>query len=75
MKGMHGACLRPGSAVVEVKARVYNRTPDVQTFLWWANVATEVNENYQTFFPADANFVADHAKRAMSTFPLCEGSY
>ncbi len=75
MKGMHGVCLRPGTAVVEVKARVYNRTPDVQTFLWWANVATEVNENYQSFFPADATFVADHAKRAMSTFPLCDGSY
>ncbi|MEO8613572.1 MAG: DUF5107 domain-containing protein [Luteolibacter sp.] len=75
MKGMHGVCLRPRRSVLEVKVRVYNRTADVQTFLWWANVATEVNENYQSFFPADATFVADHAKRAMSTFPLCDGTY
>src|SRR4051812_7421020 len=75
MKGMHGVCLHPGRAVLELKARVYNRTDDVQTFLWWANVATRVHEQYQSFFPPDAAFVADHAKRAMSTFPLCSGHY
>ncbi len=75
MKGMHGVHLRPGRAVLELRARAYNRTADVQTFLWWANVATEVHERYQSFFPADATFVADHAKRAMSTFPLCSGHY
>lgn len=75
MKGMHGVCLHPGRAVLEVKARAYNRTDDVQTFLWWANVATRVHEQYQSFFPPDATFVADHAKRATSTFPLCTGRY
>lgn len=75
MKGMHGVCLRPGCAVLELRARVYNRTADTQTFLWWANVATRVHEHYQSFFPPDATFVADHAKRAMSTFPLCAGRY
>ncbi len=75
MKGMHGVCLHPGRAVLELKARAYNRTDDVQTFLWWANVATRVHEHYQSFFPPDATYVADHAKRAMSTFPLCTGHY
>lgn len=75
MKGMHGVCLRPGRAVLELRARVYNRTADTQTFLWWANVATRVHEHYQSFFPPDAAFVADHAKRAMSTFPHCAGHY
>ena len=75
LKGMHGVCLHPGRAVLELKARAYNRTDDAQTFLWWANVATRVNEHYQSFFPPDATFVADHAKRAMSTFPLCAGRY
>lgn len=75
MKGMHGVCLRPGRAVVELRVRVYNRTADTQTFLWWANVATRVHERYQSFFPPDATFVADHAKRAMSTFPRCSGHY
>jgi tetratricopeptide (TPR) repeat protein len=75
MKGMHGVCVHPGRAYVEVKVRLYNRTPFVQTFLWWANVATQVHELYQSFFPPDVRYVADHARRSMSAFPLCEGSY
>jgi len=75
MKGMHGVRLAPGRAVLELRARVHNRTTDTQTFLWWANVATRVHERYQSFFPPDATYVADHAKRAMSTFPLCSGRY
>lgn len=75
MKGMHGVCLHPGRSCIEVKVRAYNRTPHVQTFLWWANVATRVHEHYQSFFPEDVTYVADHAKRAMSTFPLCDGHY
>ena len=75
MKGMHGLCLRPGKAYVELRVRLYNRTQDTQTFLWWANVATRVNESYQSFFPRDVRFVADHAKRAVTEFPLSQGSY
>jgi hypothetical protein len=75
MKGMHGVCLHPGKALIEVKVRAYNRTPLTQTFLWWANVATRVHERYQSFFPPDVSYVADHAKRAMSEFPLCRGFY
>ena len=75
MKGMHGVCLHPGKAYIELKVRAYNRTPLAQTFLWWANAAIQVHEQYQSFFPTDVSYVADHAKRAMSTFPLCEGFY
>jgi tetratricopeptide (TPR) repeat protein len=75
MKGMHGVCLHPGKASIELKVRAYNRTPFVQTFLWWANAAIRVHESYQSFFPPDVCYVADHAKRAMSAYPLCEGSY
>ena len=75
MKGMHGICLHPDNNLLELKVRVYNRTSEVQTFLWWANVATRVHEKYQSFFPPDTIWVADHAKRAMSTYPLCSGSY
>lgn len=75
MKGMHGVRLHPGRAVVELRARVLNRTTDVQTFHWWANVATRVHEGYQSFFPPDATHVADHAKRATSTFPHATGRY
>ncbi|HEY0867091.1 MAG TPA: DUF5107 domain-containing protein, partial [Fimbriimonas sp.] len=75
MKGMHGVCLHPGRSVIELKVRLYNRTPYVQTFLWWANIATHVHEAYRSFFPQDAHEVADHAKRAVSAYPLCDGHY
>jgi tetratricopeptide (TPR) repeat protein len=75
LKGMHGVCLHPGRSVIELKARLYNRTPMTRTFLWWANVATKVHELYQSFFPPDVHYVADHAKRATSRFPRCDGVY
>ena len=75
MKGMHGVCLHPGRAYLELKVRACNRTPFVQTFLWWANVATRVHEAYQSFFPPDVYYVADHARRSMSEYPLAHGFY
>jgi tetratricopeptide (TPR) repeat protein len=75
LKGMHGVCLRPDRACLELRVRAYNRTPQVQTFLWWANVATRVHEAYQSFFPSDVSYVADHARRSMSAYPLAQGHY
>jgi len=75
MKGMHGIRLRPDSSVIEARVRLYNRTDSTQTFLWWANVAAAVNDDYQSFFPTDVHFVADHAKRAVATFPQVDGRY
>lgn len=75
LKGMVGICLKPGRSNVYAKARVYNRTPFTQTFLWWANVAVEVHDDYQSFFPTDVTCVADHAVRATSSFPLAKGHY
>lgn len=75
MKGMHGICLYPDRAYVEVKVRLFNRTDQTQTFLWWANVATHVHERYQSFFPKDVQFAADHAKRAITEYPLSQGAY
>ena len=75
MKGMHGICLHPGRAVVELQVRLYNATAVTQSFLWWANAAVRVHERYQSFFPSDVHHVADHARRAVSSFPLCDGTY
>jgi tetratricopeptide (TPR) repeat protein len=75
MKGMHGICLHPDRAIIELKVRAYNRTTLPQSFLWWANVGARVHEAYQSFFPPDCYYVADHAKRATSEYPLCQGTY
>ncbi len=75
MKGMAGIRLRSGKAYIEASVRLYNRTPFVQTFLWWANAGVHVHDQYQAFFPPDVTFVADHAKRAMSWFPIARNFY
>src|SRR6266700_1512374 len=75
MKGMVGIRLSPGKAMVEARVRLYNRTPLPQTFLWWANVAVRVHDQYQAFFPPDVGYVADHARRAISSFPVARNEY
>lgn len=74
-KGMMGFTLYPDKAYLKVKAKVYNRTPFPQTFLWWANPAVNVNDDYFSVFPPDVNAVFDHGKRAVSTFPIATGTY
>ncbi len=75
MKGMAGIRLMPGKALIELRVRLFNRTPLPQTFHWWSNVAVRVHEQYQAFFPPDVTFVADHAKRAITSYPIARGTY
>ena len=74
-KGMHGFTLYPGRAYLEIRVQLYNRTDVPQTFLWWANPAVHVSDDYQSVFPPDVHAVMDHGKRAVSTFPIATGSY
>ena len=69
-KSTVGFRLRPGCAYLEINVRLYNRSELPQTFLWWANPAVSVNDEYQSVFPPDINAVFDHGKRAVSTFPI-----
>jgi tetratricopeptide (TPR) repeat protein len=75
MKGMHGIRLYRDRALVELVVRLHNRTSLPQTFLWWANVAAAVHDEYQSFFPTDVHYVADHARRAITAFPAADRPY
>lgn len=74
-KGMAGFTLYPDSAYMEIKVKLYNRTALPQTFLWWANPAVKVNNDYQSVFPPDVHAVYDHGKRDVSSFPIATGTY
>ncbi|MEM7798428.1 MAG: DUF5107 domain-containing protein, partial [Chloroflexota bacterium] len=74
-KGMVGFTLYPGRAYLELSVQLYNRTPLPQTFLWWANPAVHVNDDYQSIFPPDVHAVMDHGKRDVSSFPIATGTY
>lgn len=70
-----GFTLHPGKAYLEIAAQLYNRTPEPQTFLWWANPAVAVNDHTQSVFPPDVTAVFDHGKRDVSRFPIATGTY
>lgn len=74
-KGMAGFTIYPDKAYIEIKGKLYNRTPFPQTFLWWANPAVKVNDHYQSVFPPDVHAVFDHGKRDVSSFPVAKGVY
>ncbi len=74
-RGQAGFTLRPGRAYLEVRGRLFNGTPVPQTFLWWANPAVSVGDDYRSVFPPDVNAVFDHGKRAVSSFPVATGTY
>lgn len=75
MKGMVGITLHPEKSIVEARVQLFNRTPFPHPFMWWANVAVKINDLYQAFFPTDVHFVTDHARRAMSSFPIARDTY
>jgi len=75
LKVLYGIRVRPGSSLLELRARVFNRTALTKTFMWWANPCARVHNNYQSFFPPDVHYVADHAVRDMSSFPIADGTY
>ncbi len=74
-KGETEFTLYPEKAYLELKNHLFNRTNTKQTFLWWANPAVAVNENYRSIFPPDVTAVTDHGKRDVSTFPIATGTY
>ncbi|HET9571565.1 MAG TPA: DUF5107 domain-containing protein [Bacteroidales bacterium] len=74
-KGKQGFTLHPDKAYLEIKVRLYNRTPFPQTFLWWANPAVVVHDFYHSVFPPDVHAVFDHGKRDVSDFPIAHGTY
>ncbi len=75
MKGMAGITVDAGRSYIKAKIRVYNRTAQPQLFMWWANLAVPVNDDYRTVFPPDCEWVNDHDRRAVLEWPIAKGVY
>ena len=74
-KGMAGITVDAGRSYIKAKVRVYNRTSLPQLFMWWANLAVPVNNDYRTVFPPDCEWVNDHDRRAVLEWPIAKGVY
>lgn len=73
MKGMAGITVDPGRSYIKAKVKLYNRTEQAQLFMWWANLAVPVNETYKTIFPPDVEWVNDHDRRCIMSWPIAKG--
>ena len=73
MKGMVSIILRPDATYLETAVRLYNRTPEERSFLWWENAAVPVNRSYQIFFPPDVGYVNFHYLKSRIPYPMAGG--
>jgi tetratricopeptide (TPR) repeat protein len=74
MKWMVGVTLKPGRSQVEVTGRLYNRTPMVHSFLFFANVAVLADSSYQIIFPPQQQWGTGHGKHEFTRWPITPGS-
>lgn len=75
MKWSVGVTIRPGKSYFEAELTISNPTPTTNTFLYWANVATHANENYQTIFPPSVEFATYHSKTDFTRWPISTEEY
>jgi tetratricopeptide (TPR) repeat protein len=67
-----GVTLHPGRSYVEAKVRIMNRSPYIQSLLYWANVSVHCGPDYEVIFQPSTQFGTDHSKVAFTTWPLGE---
>jgi tetratricopeptide (TPR) repeat protein len=74
MKWSVGITVYPNRSWVEARVRLVNRSPFVQSFLYWANVSVHCNQNYEVIFPPSTQFGADHFKVYFTRWPMGEAT-
>ncbi len=72
MRWSVGTTVHPGRNWVETKVRLYNCTPYVQSFQYWATSAVRATLNYQAVIPGEV--MTGHGKREFYNWPVHEGN-
>ncbi|MDR0431266.1 MAG: DUF5107 domain-containing protein [Tannerellaceae bacterium] len=67
-----GITVYPGRSWIEARVRIMNRTPFIQSMLYWANVSVHCDENYEVIFPPATQFGTDHSKVYFTHWPIGE---
>jgi len=75
MKWSIGLTLRPGRSYIETEVRMFNPTEHTHSILYWANVATHVNDDYQAIFPPSVHQGVYHAKNSFIHWPISDEIY
>ena len=69
LKWTIGLTMFPGKSYVEATFKMQNRTPLMQSFLYWANVSVHCDENYQVQFPPQTIYGTAHSKVSYTDWP------
>ncbi len=75
MRWTIGITAFPGKSYFQAEVKIHNPTPYTHSFLYWANVATHTNENYQVIFPPSVEFATFHAKNSFTRWPFSTEVY
>jgi tetratricopeptide (TPR) repeat protein len=75
MKWIIGVTLRPDKSYIEVTVKVFNRTAQPHSMLYWANVAVHANDDYQVIFPPSVRAATYHSKNDFSHWPISDEAY
>lgn len=70
-----GITLYPGKSYMEITGRLINSTPNDNSILYWSNVSTHVDENYQIIFPQNTEFGTFHCKEYFCHWPVTKEAY
>ena len=75
MHGSVGISIKEDRNYLKAHVIVYNSTPFRRRFMWWANTAVEINQEYAVVFPPDVSSVNDHDRRCVLSWPIAKGTY
>ena len=70
-----GMTLHPDKSYIEITGRLINNTADRNSILYWSNVATHANKDYQIIFPENTDFGVYHAKNDFVRWPVSDAPY
>ncbi len=65
-----GITLYPGKSYMEISGRLMNGTMNNNSMLYWSNVSTLVDDNYQICLPQSTEFVTFHCKNWFAHWPV-----
>lgn len=75
MRWTIGITVFPGKSYYQTEVKIHNRTPFTHSLLYWANVAVNVNDDYQVIFPPSVGNVIYHAKNSVAHWPVSHEIY
>lgn len=70
-----GVTLHPGKSYIEISGRLMNSTMNSNSMLYWSNVSTLVNDDYQIIFPQSVDFVTFHCKNWFAHWPVTHETF